>query len=150
MSNEINFLDVNSNEVKEVSTNFVWPKGTYALKLEEVKQADNETSSRIVFHFVIEDAADVSSSMDISKIIGKKMVYSLPIFNQTPEDIGESLGKVKYAILNSGANKETQGTLMDLINSAIGQVTWHKVFEQNGKDGVTRNQIDWTEYKPKA
>lgn len=150
MSNEINFLDVNSNEVKEVSTNFVWPKGTYALKLEEVKQANNETSSRIVFHFVIEDAADVSSSMDISKIIGKKMVYSLAIFNQTPEDIAESLGKVKYAILNSGANKETQGTLMDLINSAIGQVTWHKVFEQNGKDGVTRNQIDWTEYKPKA
>lgn len=150
MSNEINFLDVNSNEVKEVSTNFVWPKGTYALKLEEVKQVDNETSSRIVFFFVIEDAADVSSSMDISKIIGKKMVYSLPIFNQTPEDIAESLGKVKYAILNSGANKETQGTLMDLINSAIGQVTWHKVFEQNGKDGVTRNQIDWTEFKPKA
>lgn len=150
MSNEINFLDVNSNEVKEVSTNFVWPKGTYALKLEEVKQVDNETSSRIVFYFVIEDAADVSSSMDISKIIGKKMVYSLPILNQTPEDIAESLGKVKYAILNSGANKETQGTLMDLINSAIGQVTWHKVFEQNGKDGVTRNQIDWTEYKPKA
>lgn len=150
MSNEINFLDVNSNEVKEVSTNFIWPKGTYALKLEEVKQADNETSSRIVFFFVIEDAADVSSSMDISKIIGKKMVYSLPIFNQTPEDIAESLGKVKYAILNSGANKETQGTLTDLINSAIGQVTWHKVFEQNGKDGVTRNQIDWTEFKPKA
>ena len=150
MSNEINFLDVNSNEVKEVSTNFVWPKGTYALKLEEVKQVDNETSSRIVFYFVIEDAADVSGSMDISKIIGKKMVYSLSIFNQTPEDIAESLGKVKYAILNSGANKETQGTLMDLINSAIGQVTWHKVFEQNGKDGVTRNQIDWTEYKPKA
>ena len=150
MSNEINFLDVNFNEVKEVSTNFVWPKGTYALKLEEVKQVDNETNSRIVFNFVIEDAADVSSSMDISKIIGKKMVYSLPIFNQTPEDIAESLGKVKYAILNSGANKETQGTLLDLINSAIGQVTWHKVFEQNCKDGVTRNQIDWTEYKPKA
>lgn len=150
MSNEINFLDVNSNEVKEVSTNFVWPKGTYALKLEEVKQVDNETCSRIVFNFVIEDAADVSSSMDISKIIGKKMVYSLPIFNQTPEDIAESLGKVKYAILNSGANKETQGTLMDLINSAIGQVTWHKVVEQNSKDGVTRNRIDWTEDKPKA
>lgn len=150
MSNEINFLDVNSNEVKEVSTNFVWPKGTYALKLEEVKQVDNETSSRIVFYFVIEDATDVSSSMDISKIIGKKMVYSLPIFNQTPEDIAESLGKVKYAILNSGAIKEIQGTLMDLIDSAIGQVTWHKVFEQNSKDGVTRNQIDWTEYKPKA
>lgn len=147
----INLLEVNNAEIEAVSTNYVYPKGTYALTLKEVKQVDGETMSRIVFEYLIEDVMDVEPTVDVSKIVGKKMVHSISIFSKTQEEIKESLGKVKFAILNSGADKEKKdGSLNDLIQTAIEKTTMHKIFTSVGKDGVTRNGIDWTEFKPKA
>lgn len=146
----INFLEINNSEIKEVSTSFVYPKGTYSLKLDEVKQVDGESLSRVVFNYTIEDVADTEANVNIAALIGKKITDSITIWNRTPEEIKESLGKVKFAAINSGAEKDTAGSLSQLISTAIGKVTMHKVFASAGKDGITRNRIDWTQFKPKA
>ena len=145
----VNFLDIESSEIEVVSTSFVYPKGTYALRLEKVQQIDGDSMSRFLLSFVIEDVYDIDSTIDITKIVGKKIADSIAIFNNSQEAITESLGKLKFALLQCGANPETKGTLSDLANSAIGQITNHAVFASAGKDGVTRNRIDWAARKQK-
>lgn len=147
--NDINFFDIEAKDIQEVSTNYVYPKGTYALKTKSIEQKNGETVSRIVLKYVIEDVMDVDSTVDITKLVGKEISSSITIWNRTQEDVKDSLGKVKFAIINSGAPKDTAGTLADLAAAAIDKVTWHKVYQKVGKDGITRSDIDWVEYKVK-
>lgn len=150
MTDSINFFEVNNSDIEAVSTSYVYPKGTYALTLKEVKQIDGEQISRIQFEYIIEDVMDVDPNIDVARIVGKKFASSISIFNKTQEDIRDSLGKVKFVILNSGADKDKKdGSLQDLINTALGKTTLHKLFSSVGKDGITRNGIDWVEFKPK-
>lgn len=146
---EVDYLSAGINEVEAVSTDFVWPRGNYALKLEEFKQQAGEYP-RISMAFLIEDAYDIDGSVDITKLVGKKMMHSISLFTKTAEDLKESLGRVKYAAINCGADETlSEGDLRALLESAVGKTTVHNVYPRKGKDGVTRNDISWTQKKAK-